>query len=354
MKIRLTVVGLAIAVLLMACGGGTEKQNNPEKYFTIQGFAEGTYYRITYYDDERRNFQPEVEALLQRFERSLSVYDSTSIISRVNHNEDIEVDDYFITMFNRAVEINQQTDGAFDISGEPLFLAWGFSRKHQIPMDSRKVDSLLQYVGMDKIKLDGRRVVKNNPNIVINGNAIAKGYSSDIVAEFLDSKGSNAYLVDIGGEMRLKGKNPAGGDWRIGIDRPNDGNFEPGVNVQVILKVTNKGLATSGNYRRFYTDESGRKIAHTIDPRTGYPVNHNLLSCTVIADDCITADAFATAFMVVGLDSAKVLIEKYPELEGYFIYDDNGEYKVYYTAGMEQCIQEVATESTDKKEEQPQ
>ncbi|MDR1054570.1 MAG: FAD:protein FMN transferase [Prevotellaceae bacterium] len=332
-----------MGTLLSGCTGSTV--NDSKNYFIINGFAQGTYYRITYHDRKRRNFQPEIEKLLQEFERSLSVYDSTSIISRVNRNEDVEVDDYFIELFNRAAEISRETNGAFDISGEPLYLAWGFSRKNKIPMDAHKVDSLKHYVGMDKIKLEDRQVVKTNPNVVLNGNAIAKGYSTDVVARFLESKGCKDYLVDIGGEMHMKGKSTKGRDWRIGIDSPIDGNFEPGAEVQVILEVSNKGLATSGNYRRFYI-ENGKKIGHTINPVTGYPTNHNLLSCTVIADDCLTADAFATAFLVVGLDSAKRWIEKFSGLEVYFIYDDNGEFKTDYTKGMERHIVRTKKEQT--------
>ena len=342
MNVRIFIISLISGFILIACAENTNKQNkinNPNNYFIISGFAQGTYYKITYHDEKRRNLQHEIETILQQFERSLSVYDSTSIISRVNRNEDIEVDDYFIKLFNRATEISKQTNGAFDMSGEPLFLAWGFSRKNKIPMDAHKVDSLKQYVGMDKIRLNGRKVIKTNPNVVINGNAIAKGYSTDVIADFLNKKGCTDYLVDIGGEMRLKGLSPRNREWVIGIDAPIDGNYESGDSIQVKLSVTNKGLATSGNYRRFYMD-GNKKIAHTINPKTGYPTNHNLLSCTVIANDGLTADAFVTAFMVVGLDSAKVWINKFPELEACFIYDDDG-FKTYCTPNMEKRIIKV-------------
>ena len=259
----------------------------------------------------------------------------------INRNESVEADDLFVELFSRAKEISEETNGAFDMSGEPLFLAWGFSRKNKIPMNKHIVDSLKQYVGMDKIYLNGRHVVKSDPNVAINGNAIAKGFSTDVVAKFLQDKGCENYLVDIGGEMNMKGKSPKGRNWHIGIDAPIDGNYEPGVDVRVILSLSGRGVATSGNYRRFYIDDDGKKVGHTINPVTGYPTNHNLLSCTVVAKDGLTADAFATAFMVVGLDSAMHWIKKFPDLEACFIYDENGVFKTQYTDGLKEHIVKI-------------
>ncbi|MDR1883929.1 MAG: FAD:protein FMN transferase [Prevotella sp.] len=303
-------------------------------YYSIQGTAEGTGYNIIYQDSEGRDFQPEIEALLADFERSVSVYDETSLISRINRNEDAETDHYFETVFNKAKEISMLTEGAFDISAEPLFRAWGFSfREKDIP-DEEKINSLKEYIGMDKVKIKDKRVVKSDPGIVLNANAIAKGYSADMIADFLEKRGSFDYLVEIGGEIRLKGENATGEAWRIGIDRPAEDNPIPGQDLQVILQITGKGIATSGNYRQFYI-EGGQKIAHTINPATGYPVKHNLLSATVIAKDTITADAFATAFMVAGIEKALEWVQKFPELDALFICDEDGEYKIYYTPGIE-------------------
>lgn len=301
-------------------------------YCTIQGFAEGTSYRIIY--EGHWNIQKEIESLLSVFEKSLSVYDPSSIISHINRNEDIEADEYFEAVFNRAREISTLTGGLFDISAEPLFRAWGFSSEGKNIPDKGKIEELKKYIGMDKIRLENKRIIKDHPNIVLNANAIAKGYSADIVASFLNKNCDN-YLVEIGGEIRVKGYNPQGETWSIGIDRPTEGNFLPGENgLQLILQITDKGIATSGNNRQFYI-ENGRKITHTINPATGYPAKHNLVSTTVIANDALTADAYATAFMVGGMEKAGQWIEENPELDAIFICDEQGEYKVYYTSLIE-------------------
>ncbi|GAB6008471.1 FAD:protein FMN transferase [Dysgonomonas reticulitermitis] len=301
-------------------------------YSTIQGFAEGTSYRIIY--EGHWNIQKEIESLLSIFEKSLSVYDPSSIISRINRNEDLKVDDYFKVVFNRAKEISTLTGGLFDISAEPLFRVWGFSSEGKNIPDKEKIEELKKYIGMDKIRLENKRIIKDHPNIVLNANAIAKGYSADIVASFLNKNCDN-YLVEIGGEIRVKGYNPQRETWSIGIDRPIEGNFLPGENgLQLILQITDKGIATSGNNRQFYI-ENGRKIIHTINPATGYPAKHNLVSTTVIANDALTADAYATAFMVGGMEKAGQWIEENPELDAIFICDEQGEYKVYYTSLIE-------------------
>ncbi|WP_165040595.1 FAD:protein FMN transferase [Dysgonomonas sp. ZJ709] len=310
---------------------------NGKFYSNIRGKAEGTSYNIIYQDDSERDFQPDIENLLSDFEKSLSVYDETSIISCVNRNEDIEVDNYFSTVFNRAKEISKLTDGTFDISAEPLFRIWGFSFKERAPINTDELIDVQQYIGMDKIRMENKRIIKSHPNIVLNANAIAKGYSADIVADFIEERGVSNYLIEIGGEIRVSGLNTSGEAWRIGVDKPSDNNLIPGQDLQLILQISDRGIATSGNYRQFYI-ENGQKIPHTIDPRTGYPVKHNLLSTTVVACDALTADAFATAFLVVGIDVAKQWVDTFPFLDALFIYDEDGKYKVHYTTGMEKYI----------------
>lgn len=311
--------------------------DNGTCYYNIQGKAEGTSYNIIYQYEGNRDFRMDIEDLLADFEKSLSVYDETSIISRVNRNEDIEVDDYFTHVFNKAKEISIQAEGTFDISAEPLFRAWGFSSEKKNIPDEEQIEKLKANIGMDKVWIDNKRVVKSAPGVLLNVNAIAKGYSADIVASYLEKQHCFDYLVEIGGEIRVKGCNTQGEDWKIGIDRPSENNPVPGQDLQVILQITDRGIATSGNYRQFYI-ENGKKVTHTINPATGYPAIHNLLSTTVIADDAITADAFATAFMVGGMDKALEWIEKNPELDALFICDEEGDYKVYYTSGIESNI----------------
>lgn len=305
-------------------------------YQTIQGFAEGTSYRIIY--EGEYNYQLEIDALLSNFEKSVSVYDEYSIISRINRNEEVEIDPYFEKVFTRAKEISIHTEGAFDISAEPLFRAWGFSSTERKGPSNSEIEEFLKYVGMDKVSIEGKKILKSNASVVLNMNAIAKGYSADIIASFLDNNGCDNYLVEIGGEIRLKGHNEENDTWTIGVDRPEEGNFLPGENgLQLVLKLTNKGIATSGNNRQFYI-ENGKKIVHTINPRTGYPVNHNLISTTVIANDTLTADAYATAFMVVGMEKAGQWIDQNPELDAIFICNEDGSYKVYYTSLIENSL----------------
>lgn len=311
--------------------------DNGTFYYKIQGQAEGTSYNIVYQYEGNKDFRIGIESLLADFEKSLSVYDETSIISRINRNEDIEVDDYFLHVFDIARQISIKTEGAFDISAEPLFKAWGFSSAERSKPDTLQIEKLRAGIGMDKVQIKNRRVLKSNSHVQLNANAIAKGYSADIVASYLETQGCLNYLVEIGGEIRLKGVNTQGEAWRIGVDRPSESNPIPGQDLQVILQITDKAIATSGNYRQFYI-ENGNKITHTINPTTGYPVTHNLLSTTVIANDAITADAFATAFMVGGMEKSMKWIEENPELDALFICDEDGEYKIYYTSGIEDNI----------------
>ena len=312
--------------------------NTVEKqYKVIDGFALGTTYRIIYRDAEGRDFQPAVDSLLTVFNRSLSIYDTTSIISRVNRNEAVEVDDYFMEVFHRSQEMYTISEGVFDISAAPLFDAWGFGFKHKEKVTPGMIDSLKTFVGMDKLTLDNRQIIKSDPRISVSTNAIAKGYSVDVTAKWLETQGITDYLVEIGGEIRCAGKNKKEDLWRVGIDRPEDGNMVAGELLEAVVQFTGRAMATSGNYRKFYV-EDGKKYAHTIDPRTGYPVNHNLLSATVYAADCMTADAYATVFMVVGLEQAKALLANHPELGAYLIYEEAGQMKNYATPNVQAML----------------
>jgi thiamine biosynthesis lipoprotein len=297
-------------------------------YVTVVGVALGTSFTIIYKDAQKRDFHDSLMNLFDEFENSLSLYRKNSIISKVNRNEDVVLDDYFIRMFDRAREITEQTGGAFDISAAPLFKVWGWGEAEKVKVTPEMLDSLKQYTGMDKIRIEGRKIVKTNPNVTINANAIAKGYCSDIVAGFIERQGIKDYLVEVGGETVNKGKNRFGKDWRVGIDKPFDGNMIPGQSLQAKVHISNKAVATSGDYRRYYI-EDGKKYSHTIDPKTGYSAKQNVLSATVIADDCMTADALATAFMVMGLDRAKEFLKQHPGIEAFLIYADGEETKEF-------------------------
>ncbi len=311
------------------------------EYFKLAGFTQGTSYHITYESKDSINLQHEIDSILSDFDRSFSTYLTSSIISRINNNDpDVAVNEHFIKVFNRAYEINKATDGIFDITVAPLVNAWGFGFTEKADIDSAMIDSLLQYVGMDKVMLEDRKILKKHNEIMLDCNAIAQGYAVDVIADYFDRKGIKNYLVEIGGEINARGINERGNVWLIGLDKPVEGNVMPGMFLQAKIRLKNSSLATSGNYRKFY-EKDGIKYAHSINPKTGYPVLKKLLSATVIAEDCMTADAYATAFMVMGLEKTKEFLREHKGLEAYLIYsDDKGEYQVFATAGMRRNIME--------------
>ena len=330
------VLGISILLVFGSCN----KKSNSD-YVSISGFTQGTTYSITYESPGNINYQDEIENLLAEFDTSLSTYNKLSVITAINNNSTKKVDHYLKTVFIRSQEISKLTDGAFDITVGPLVNAWGFGLQEREKISQSKIDSILEFVGYQKVKLLGDTVFKKDPRIKIDMNAIAQGYAVDVVSDFIEKQNIENYLVEIGGEVRTKGLNPKKEAWKIGIDKPIDNNNLPGDEMQAIVHLSGRSLATSGNYRKFY-ELNGVKYSHTIDPKTGYPVNHSLLSATVIADDCMTADAFATAFMVVGLDLSIELIENNPGIEAYFIYSNNeGKFKVKSTPGIEEIIEEL-------------
>jgi thiamine biosynthesis lipoprotein len=315
--------------------------DKPEmEYQIIHGNTQGTTYNMTYEYNKGEDLKPEIDSILHDFDMSLSTYDPVSIISRINQNDStVEIDTQFKEVFLEAKRVNEATGGVFDITVAPLVNAWGFGFAPGADVDSAMIDSLLQFVGMDKVRLSGNKILKDLPQLMLDVNAIAQGYSVDVVSTYLEEMGIENYLVEIGGELKCKGLNPKGEDWKIGIDRPQDGNLVPGKNMQAVVAIKGKSLATSGNYRKFY-EKDGIKYAHSIDPRTGYPVLSKLLSATLITDNCITADAYATAFMVMGLEKSIEFIKSGNEpLDAYLIYsDDEGNFRVYSTPGMKKHI----------------
>lgn len=314
----------------------TASCNQRGHYICLQGSALGTTYAITFRIPEGASsaFADTVEQTLasdfERINNSLSIYNNHSLISRINKNLTQETDSLFRTVFNRSLEISILTNGAFDISAAPFFdlLGFGFEKRDTFRQDS--LELIRQFTGMDKFRLEGTTLNKADPRCSLSMNAIAKGFTCDLIAKDLSELEITDMLVEIGGEIVCRGLNPKKESWRIGIDSPVDGNIHPGENIQAVIPMTDKGLATSGNYRNYYI-ENGKKYAHIIDPETGLPVTHNLLSVTVVAPDCMTADAFATAFMVMGLEASIGFLNQHPELGAYLIYDQGGIFKTYAT-----------------------
>lgn len=327
---------LWLALLILATIWILARHNQRPAYHSITGLVFGTIYNITYqYDGD---LKPEIEAELKRFDQSLSPFNDSSVISRINRNEELVADSFFVKCFNRSMEISRETKGAFDITIAPLANAWGFGFKKGAFPDSSMIDSLRQITGYEKVHLEDGKVVKQDPRIMLSCSAVAKGYSVDVVAHLLERKGIKNFMVDIGGEVVVKGKNPKDGLWRIGINKPIDDSLSVKQDLQTVLEITDLGMATSGNYRNYYYKD-GKKYAHTIDPRTGYPVQHSILSSTVIAEDCMSADALATSFMVMGLEEAEAFCKANPKIDAYFIYSgDNGKFETYYTEGMKKYI----------------
>ena len=303
------------------------------EYKTIDGFTQGTTYHIVYSHDV--DFTPDslTESLLKMVDFSMSGYNPESIISQVNKGDSVKVDIMFADVFNRSVEMYRISEGLFDVSAAPLFDIWGFGFKNKSVVNQQIIDSVMQYVGMDKVTLEGTKIIKKSPGVQLNFNAIAQGYTADVIGRAFDNVGIKNYLIEVGGEIFCKGVNPKGKSWSVGIDKPEEGNMIQGQELQDIILLNGGGLATSGNYRKFY-EENGEKYSHTINPKTGYPVRDNLLSATVIAPDAMTADAYGTYFMVAGLEKAIEVIESTPELEGYLVYSKDGKFEVYRSKGI--------------------
>jgi len=330
MKIFIRIIGLNafFAMTLTA-------QIDPIK---IEGYAQGSTYHISYFDSQNRDLQPEIEKILQDFDKSVSTYLPTSIISKINAGQkNIKVDKYFIACFNKAKEVWKNTNGAFDPTVYPLVNAWGFGPGKKQKIEQHVIDSILKFVGFQLIELKGNKVIKKDARVALDFNAFAQGYSVDVVSAFLNSKGITAYMVEIGGEVYAKGKKSNGSNWTIGIEKPID-NKETANALKAIVKLENLAIATSGNYRRFVI-EDGVKYAHHLDPKTGYPTKNNLLSASIFAKDCMSSDANATGVLVLGLEKAKEFLNNHKELQAYLIYsDEQGNYQVYQTPGLSDFV----------------
>ncbi len=330
-----------LILLLLFITSKTVAQTEPIK---IEGKAQGTTYHITYFDTKYRNLQPDIDALLLKFDLSVSTYNPNSIISKINSNQPYgKVDKYFIACFKKAKEVWKNTDGAFDPTVYPLVNAWGFGPGKKQKIEKTKIDSILQFVGFNLIELKGKKIIKKDSRVALDFNAFAQGYSVDVVSGFLNSKGINSYIVEIGGEVYANGKKPNGENWKIGIEKPIDNKTSENP-LKAIASLENLAIATSGNYRRFII-EDGVKYAHHLDPKTGYPTKNNLLSASVFSKECISSDANATGILVMGLEKAKIFLKDHHELQAYLIYsDESGNYQIYETPGIKAIITEVNKE----------
>jgi thiamine biosynthesis lipoprotein len=313
------------------------RQQQAMPYQLNKGPVFGTLYTINYQSD--KDYHEEIKAALQDVDDALSMFNEQSIISHINRGDDGEANDMFMEVFNKAMEVSKETDCAFDITVAPLVNAWGFGFKNGELPTRQQVDSIRQFIGWKKVTAEGKTIKKTDRRVMLDCSAIAKGYGVDVVARLLKDKGITNFMVEIGGEIITKGISPKRVPWKIGVIKPTEDSLQTSGEYQTILNVTDKAMATSGNYRNFYY-KGGKRYAHTIDPKTGYPVQHNILSATVLAKDCATADAYATSFMVMGLEGAKVILERHPELMAYLIYNDqDNNLAVWYSPSMKDKIE---------------
>ena len=329
--VRGTFAALVAAVL---CGCGSEPD-----FVTVDGTMLGTTLHVVadVKGVSRQRLYAAVMELDREAKASMSIYDSTSLVSRLNRNETDSVDRHIAFNLHLADSIGALSDGRYDVTVKPLVEAWGFAGRERA--DNPNVDSILAFVGREKVRVEGGRLVKDDPRVQLDFNSVAKGYTVDLLAALVEKYGAENYIVDIGGEVRCRGLNRQGRAWRIGVETPFDGNMSDGEYLQKRIQMTGGGLATSGNYRRFYLDGEGNKVAHTIDPRTGRSALSRLLSVTVAAPTCAEADALGTMFLAMGADDALAAVERMPGVKAYFILaGDGGEYEEYVSPAMEALI----------------
>lgn len=327
----LFLVALIVGTILII------RQQQSMPYQHDKGEVFGTFYNITYQSD--KNLKSEIEAALKDVDSVFSMYNENSIVAKINRGERPELNEMFIEVYDLATTVNKETNGAFDITVAPLVNAWGFGFKTKEMPDKHQTDSILAFVGKDKFKVvkEGNKSFpqKSDKRTMLDFSAIAKGYGSDIIARLLRNHDIKNFMVEIGGEIVTCGNSEKRLPWKIGVTKPVDDSLSIENELQTVLNLTDKAMATSGNYRKFYY-KGGKKYAHTIDPKTGQPVQHNILSATVITKNCAIADAYATAFMVLGMEETKKVLDKHPELMVYLIYsNDKGENEVWFSPSLE-------------------
>lgn len=319
------IILLTVMFFVAAC---SRQQSNT----VLNGQAQGSTYHIVIAQDTVMGLSRSIDSLLSVMDKSLSIYNKNSQLSKINNNLSDSLDNHLLACLNYALELSRHSNGMFDVTVMPLVKAYGFGSERAV--QSPNVDSLLQFVGYDKISIVGNRLVKADPRVQIDLNAIAQGYSVDKLAELFDRYGFENYLIELGGEIYARGQKPSGKQWVVGIDSPKEGNYIPGNDLIVKLNIKNRGLATSGNYRKFYTDSVGRKIVHTINPITGEPVVSSLLSATVVAENTTMADALGTYLMIIGIDAAKEYLAAHPEIDALLVYDKDGEFRTFRTSNL--------------------
>ncbi len=335
----------AAALLIAGC-------KSKARYYTMDGTTQGSTYHIVFRpeiasDSSFTAIRDSISLYLEQIDETLSGYNLGSMLTKFNSNVAVELNSIFIDNFKAAADMYYATEGLFDASAAPLFDIWGFGFKNGIEVTQKQIDSVLQFIGMEHFKLvthtlpngaDSIAIEKDNPLCQLNFNAIAQGYTADYIAERMTDMGIEDFLIEIGGEVVAKGVSPRGGKWNIGIDTPSDENLASGTDIQQVISLTDAALVTSGNYRKFYMKD-GKKVSHSINPRSGYPVEDKLLSATVVAENATLADGYATYLMVLGFEKAKEFLQsKKAKIEALLIYDENGKFAIWNSEGMEEFL----------------
>ena len=335
-KNTLAIILTALCTAILSSGCANNQGNNTDtNYMLAQGRAQGTTWHITYKSLNGEDLTPKFDSILKAFDYSISTYNKESLLTKINNNEDVAPDGVITAVFQQSQRMYALTDGLFDPTCRPLVNAWGFGKHTDLRKPSQQeLDSVLQFVGMDKVRIENGRIIKDDPRLTLNFNANAQGYSVDLICDYLKANGYNDYLVEIGGETRAVGSNPYGDNWRIAIDSPIDGSTEQDREYNTVVHITGKSLCTSGDYRNFLKVD-GKKYSHELNPKTGYPKDDSLLSVSVLSDLAIDGDALATAVMVMGMERGFQFLDSLPNVEGYFIYaTGNGGFCVKKTKGF--------------------
>jgi len=313
--LKSVIVSLAIASILVSC----TQQNKTEEY-ALDGLVQGSYYHIVFYStqEQRDIAKGGIDSIFKAIDASISLWQPSSIINKVNGNKNVELDSIFIDCFTASQKISELTDGSLDCTVGGLVDAYGFAAKKKMTINQKQIDSLLQYVGYKNVRLKGKKLIKKYPQTQLDFNAIAQGYTSDKVGQYLSSKGINNFIVDVGGEVIAKGKKKNGALWRCAIEKPAK-TADSDQEYSSYLELDNCAVVTSGSYRKYYTDDKGIRHSHTIDPKTGSSVTHSLLSVSVVTKTSIEADGLATAFMVMGLENSRKWLSTHKNIGAYFI-----------------------------------
>lgn len=336
MSVLKRIVPIVIAFGSVCC------QKSEQKEYLIQGQAQGTTYHIKYIGQENLYLKKSIDSILEVIDKSMSTYRSDSFISRFNRGEDTQADEHFIRVFNASKQVWEQSDGLFDPTVGALVELWGFGRvSHKHKPSEQQVSQLLEHVGLNKLSIDNKGVIHSEGHTDINFNAIAQGYSVDIISSYLKEKSIHNFVIELGGEIYVSGSNTIQKKlWRLGIDNPMQSIDKR--ELIAVIEITDKAVATSGNYRKLWTDsQTGQQFVHTLNPKTGMPELSDVLSVTVVTQKAMDADAYATAFMVMGLEKTKKFIEQHPEIDVYINYSEKNEMKQYVSPGFKKYMVDI-------------